>query len=232
MAQSGIIHGVAQEKQCRIQWDDCPRQQFPNKFPRFPHVLTPFILPNLNVGLGLAVMVCDCSLGAVYNELVGYIECDAIEYCGSYDQYVRIYDACIDCFTPESKGIEVIDSNEDFNDIRFRYRRDTCENTENVVYYECEYISQYRCMDGYYGLPEFVDNYDDEDEYGVNSMTMAPCKECPTLNGWWTYSEQTPYHSGDYDYYTDITDCYAPSGVTYSDSKGRYAFTSDCHYSK
>lgn len=170
------------------------------------------------------------SFGAL-NELIEFIECDAIEYCSDWDQYDRIYNACIECFTPEYKGIEVLDNNEDSNDIRFRYNKNVCENGGGVVYYECEYITSWRCLDGYYGLPEFFDNYDDEDEEGyVQSMTMTPCTECPKNSGKSVSTTSTKYHTGDV--YIDITDCYAPSGVIYSDSKGRYAFTSDCHYSE
>ncbi len=51
------MRGIEQEKHRRIQWDDCPRHPFPNKFPRFLHVFTPCCLPNLNVGLGLVMVI-------------------------------------------------------------------------------------------------------------------------------------------------------------------------------
>lgn len=62
------MRGIEQENICRIQWDDCPRQQFPNNFPRFPHVLPPFVLPNLNVGLGLAILTSEVNGNPTYLE--------------------------------------------------------------------------------------------------------------------------------------------------------------------
>lgn len=62
------MRGIEQENICRIQWDDCPRQQFPNNFPRFPHVLIPFVLLNLNVGLGLAILTSEVNGNPTYLE--------------------------------------------------------------------------------------------------------------------------------------------------------------------
>ncbi len=90
IAQSGIIYGVEQEKQCRIQWDDCPRHKIPKKFPSFLHVFPLCFMPNLNVGLVLAVMVCVPSMA---NEA----ECENCYKCTLYEG-----GNCVECSYDEA----------------------------------------------------------------------------------------------------------------------------------
>ena len=56
-AKGGKIHGVQDKNNCRIQWDDCPRQNIQKFNPRFLHFFIPLFLPNLNVGLSLAMSI-------------------------------------------------------------------------------------------------------------------------------------------------------------------------------
>ena len=154
-------------------------------------------------------------------------ECD--ELFDPEDDY-RVTDACYKCFEPETdmggtSPIIVIDSNEDGNDIEFRFDQEKYDNAEIGVWYECEYVSSYRCNDGYYGLAEYR-KYDTEAE-------MVGCIKCPTLDGATVDSDVSQtFADHDNQEYTDITSCYASSGITYQDSAGKYKFTNDCYYSE
>ena len=69
------------------------------------------------------------------------------------------------------------------------------------------YLCEYRCADGY---------------YGSSSNGISGCTKCPVAIGGSTSVAGSN---------TSITDCYIPSGTSFSDSTGSGTYTSNCNYS-
>ena len=132
MAVCGIILGIGQENICRIQWDDCPRHKIPNKFPRFLHILSFFLSPNLNVGLVLVVVLCIGNASAVSTGVgsgagaITKIDCSA--YDSQSSGYVSVYN-------------DEVGTNTYANDLAY-FKQAYCGTSTNVQTPQCYIISR------------------------------------------------------------------------------------------
>ncbi|MBQ8294153.1 MAG: hypothetical protein IJX89_02090 [Alphaproteobacteria bacterium] len=132
---------------------------------------------------------------------------------------LTVYEACLRCFTPSEIGVEVIDGNYYGDDIEFRFNMSDWEKSD-LFPYECEYVTKWRCMEGYYGSSYFGAFSDEGDCLGT---IMSPCTPCPQTGG--TVSSDTgAYGTGSY---IGISSCYAASGKDYT---GTYNYSPYCYY--
>ena len=245
----GIILGIGHENICRIQWDDCPRHKIPNKIPRFPHVLPPFILPNLNVGLVATFMASD-AFAAIANcasEYGGYcLSCNS-PYVVATNSYLSVGNSmgqgtqCVLYCGEERNGNVPLDrfcnlttsAGDNNSSTRYTYTvkstysgrtcytGDTLSAGTTTTTSFCSNSSYIRCNSGWYGTTS----------YGASASTYCTKCQASSFSGLYSNSGLSQERAGQSTAGTKIeTGCYLPTG-TYYDKTGTLELVSSCYYS-